>query len=130
NGEASRALLSHLRESADADELLAAMDWLIGLPRPLRELSEPLLAVADRLAALEPARCRGLVERLLRWSDLEQPGIVERFAELADRLEEPGLHVARLERLCALIPAAAERSGWLLQLTAWHARPGDGDAGV
>lgn len=130
NGEASRALLSHLRESADADEILAAMDWLIGLPRPLRELSEPLLAVADRLAALDPARCRGLVERLLSWSDLEQPGIVERFAELADRLEEPGLHVARLERLCALNPAAAERSGWLLQLTAWHARRGDGDAGV
>ena len=128
--EASRRLLSQLSESGDASEIVAAADWLLSMPRPLTELADELLAVADHLAELDAARCRGLVQRLLGLIGLERPAVVERFATLAERLREPRLHVARLERMCALQADSIDHPSWLQEIAAWHARIGDGDAAV
>ncbi len=125
--EALRTLLLRVTHHGDAARLSDSVAWLLSQPQPLDELVEPLCEALRRLAALEPPRATALARRALDVVGPRVGKLREAVLDVADRLGEPGLAIAVVERWLAAGSPGLDRADALLDLARRRSGAGDAD---
>jgi tetratricopeptide (TPR) repeat protein len=101
NREAMAELLRRACAGGDAGRIAAALSWVLSQPRPLADIAEPISDALDQLAELERSKSRALTRRAL---DVLGPRVAilrARLLKLAQRINDPSLTIAVLERVVA-----------------------------
>lgn len=113
--QAASALLSELGKGDDASAIEAALDWLLGQPRPRQELLISVCEATTRLAELDAAAVNGFARRLIGVFGLADERLVQTLKNIAVLTHDPALAVAVVERQLVFAAGAREQIALLYE---------------
>lgn len=128
--QAASALLTQLSFGNDGPAIEAALDWLLGQPRPRQELLAAVCEATLRLAELDPAAVSGFTRRLIGVFGLADERLVQTLREIAERNHDSSLAVAVIERQLVFAPGSKEQVALLVEAAEHRARAKEVDLAV
>lgn len=127
---AASALLSQLSQGSDGAAIEAALDWLLGQPRPRQELLAAVCDATLRLAELDPAAVSGFTRRLIGVFGLADERLVQTLRAIAERNHDSSLAVAVIERQLVFASSSKEQVALLIEAAEHRARAKEVDLAV
>lgn len=127
---AAAELLSELSQGNDAEPLEAALDWLLGQPRPRQELLVPVCEATLRLVELAPGSVGAFARRLIGVFGLADERLVQALQTVAERTSDHQLAVAIIERRLVFAPGDKEQAALLLLASEYRAKAGEPELAV
>src|SRR5690606_25179556 len=113
--QAASALLSELSKGNDASAIEAALDWLLGQPRPRQELLISVCEATTRLAELDAAAVNGFARRLIGVFGLADERLVQTLKNIAVLTHDPALAAAVVARQLVFSAGAREHIALLYE---------------